>query len=180
MYLTAIKNWRSVKYSELANNPRTLKKICSYLKIPYFPTKFDYWDKNHHILFGNESAKIHLEPENQLFNKESEKKSNNTYDKDSFYRLSRHRTIYYTNVNDNALKRNVELLISGDIKLQKMLALLKERDIKNDFNGVYSDYNLNFSRLNFYLRKTKRLTIHKFRRYRNQFAVKFNDANKNI
>jgi hypothetical protein len=180
MYLTAIKNWRSVKYSDLANNSHTLRKICNYLKIPYFSTKSNYWDKKHHILFGNVSAKTHLETENQLYDEVSEDKSDNTFDQDSSYTINRHRTIYYTNVNDNDLKKNVELLISGDIKLQKMLMLLNERDIKNDYNGVYSNYNLDLSRINFYLRKTKRLTIRKLRRYRNQFAGKFNDVNKNI
>jgi hypothetical protein len=180
MYLTAIKNWRSVKYSELANNPTTLRKICSYLKIPYFSTKPNYWDKSHHILFGNESAKIHLQPKSTLHGKMLEKKNDYNSNRDGSHIENFHRTIYYTRVNDQDLKKNVQQLISGDIKLQKILTLLNEHDITNDFKGVYSNYNLHLSWLNFNLRTAKRLTINKLRRYRNHIIGNLDAMKKKL
>ena len=43
-----------VSYERLVSNPsHELKKICDYLKIKYFPGKERFWEKKHHILFGN-------------------------------------------------------------------------------------------------------------------------------
>jgi hypothetical protein len=179
MYLTAIKDWRSVKYSELANNPNTLKMLCNCLKIPYFSTKYNYWDKSHHILFGNESAKMHLQTKSSLEGKVSEGKNNHNTTPKGAYSESLHRTIYYSKVNDQDLKKNVQQLISCNVKLQKMLALLNERDITNEFKDVYSDYNLNFSWLHYNLRTVKRLIGNRLKKYKNLSILKLNRPDKN-
>jgi hypothetical protein len=121
MYLTAIRDWKSVKYFDLVNNPDTLKKICSYLEIPYFSTKSNYWNKTHHILFGNESAKIHLKAQNSFQDNFLKEKSDNCSKQDLFDSKDRHRTIYYTKINDLNLEKNVQKLLSKNVKLQKML-----------------------------------------------------------
>ena len=70
LYSTLVKDWRSIRYFDLTNNVMSLKYICDYLEIPYFPGKEKYWKKKHHTLFGNTSAKIHLYADNtQLFEK---------------------------------------------------------------------------------------------------------------
>lgn len=70
LYFTLVNNWKSIRYYDLTNNPMYLKDLCEYLEIQYFHGKEKYWEKKHHTLFGNTSAKIHLYPDNtQLFEK---------------------------------------------------------------------------------------------------------------
>jgi hypothetical protein len=171
MYLTAITDWKSVKYSELTNNPEALKKICNYLQIPYFSTKSNYWDKSHHILFGNESAKIHLRSKSPYHSKK--KKQGHCSERNYTNIENPYRTIYYIKVNDHSLRSEVKEFITTNKKLQTILALLNERDIKNKYMGVYSDYHLRFSWLHFNLRAAKKLIVNKLNRYKNRFTSSF-------
>ncbi|HFC54061.1 MAG TPA: hypothetical protein ENJ43_06470 [Gammaproteobacteria bacterium] len=59
-YFSLVDEWISLPYAELAKSPRTLKILCERLQIPWFEGKEAYWEKRHHTLFGNTSAKIHL------------------------------------------------------------------------------------------------------------------------
>ncbi len=59
-YFSFVESWLSVPYQELIKNPDALERICSRIGIPYFKDKEQYWNKKHHTLFGNTSAKIHL------------------------------------------------------------------------------------------------------------------------
>ncbi len=59
-YFSLIKGWRSIAYSDLVESPSSLEKLCGHLDVPWFDGKQRYWDKQHHIVFGNDSAKIHL------------------------------------------------------------------------------------------------------------------------
>lgn len=59
-YISMIDEWYAVQYANLVREPEVLRKICDRLDISYFEGKERYWDKVHHTLFGNTSAKIHL------------------------------------------------------------------------------------------------------------------------
>lgn len=59
-YMGLVQNWRAVRYSDFAQNKGSLIKLCEILGIDYFEGKEQYWNKKHHTLFGNWSAKIHL------------------------------------------------------------------------------------------------------------------------
>ena len=59
-YLTVFEHCRTVRYESLVADPATLDGICSFLGIDNFHGKTDYWNKTHHSLFGNSSARIHL------------------------------------------------------------------------------------------------------------------------
>ena len=60
-------DWRSVQYCELAKSPaETLKKLCQYLSIPYSESIIEFWNKKHHMLFGNLSAKFHTFDKNAM------------------------------------------------------------------------------------------------------------------
>jgi len=158
LYLTAVENWRAVKYSELTNNPNIIKKLCEYIQIPYFSTKSNYWEKEHHTIFGNVSAKIHLHPKN-LFDKNIEKPSNYNFDRYACSIEDLHRTIYYTRINDHDLEKRVKLKIEGDKKIQRILDALDDRDILYGLNGKYPDDHLRLSRFYFVLRKVKRIAF---------------------
>lgn len=67
LYFRLIREWRSIAYRELATDPSALKKLCQALGVPCSEGQSRYWDKTHHTLFGNTSAKIHL------YNEASEK-----------------------------------------------------------------------------------------------------------
>jgi hypothetical protein len=60
LYFRMVKHWFSIPYHDLASNPDSLKMVCEKLEIPFFDGKDKYWEKVHHTLFGNTSAKIHL------------------------------------------------------------------------------------------------------------------------
>lgn len=53
-------NFIAVSYRDYATRPDTLAEICVRLKIPYFRGKEQYWTCRHHSLFGNLSARRHL------------------------------------------------------------------------------------------------------------------------
>ena len=60
IYFANVKHWRAIRYADLARSAEVLKLLCEKLEIPYFSGKEKYWEKTHHTLFGNTSAKIHL------------------------------------------------------------------------------------------------------------------------
>jgi hypothetical protein len=59
-YFSMMDEWYAVQYGSLVRSPEVLRKLCDRLDILYFEGKERYWEKVHHTLFGNTSAKIHL------------------------------------------------------------------------------------------------------------------------
>lgn len=59
-YCSLVEDWRAVRYADLVASPRTLGALCGCLGIPWFDGKERYWEKTHHAVFGNASARIHL------------------------------------------------------------------------------------------------------------------------
>lgn len=44
----------SINYNDFVANPNTtIQKLCALLKIPYFEGKINFWDKQHHHIFGS-------------------------------------------------------------------------------------------------------------------------------
>ena len=63
LYLAEVEPHAVVNLDELSDpdsREQTLEQICASLSIAYQPGKFEYWNKTHHTLFGNSSAKISL------------------------------------------------------------------------------------------------------------------------
>lgn len=60
LYFRNVDQWIAVSYKNFATFPDVLERICKRLEIPFFEGKQNYWEKKHHTLFGNTSAKIHL------------------------------------------------------------------------------------------------------------------------
>jgi len=60
LYFRMIKNWQAVQYSNFAQFSETRAGVCEYLDLPFEESKNQFWNKQHHTLFGNTSAKIHL------------------------------------------------------------------------------------------------------------------------
>lgn len=53
--------WTMIRYADYASNVETLEEVCASLGINWFADKPAYWKKTHHVLFGNHSARKHLD-----------------------------------------------------------------------------------------------------------------------
>ncbi len=100
-----IDEWGSVKYRAVTEEGPVIKDACEYLEIPHFEGKEQYWQKTQHMLFGNYSAKFHLYSADAATEYLS-----NTFDQE---RLQFYRSIYYREVEDEALRQTVEEAVSG-------------------------------------------------------------------
>jgi hypothetical protein len=97
-YFTLVKSFKTVKYKDLVHDRETLIKICDYLGISYFDTKIKFWNKQHHTLFGNSSAKIHLYSKNTENYKVKKDEINRMADIRDFCN-NKYQKIYYEKVN---------------------------------------------------------------------------------
>ncbi len=127
LYLTLINNFTSISYPDLAQNPSTsLELLCNTIGITYRSGMEDYWNKQHHTLFGNDTAKIHLSNTTDNFKIEDTKHSSSSpKENNSDYETS-HRSIYYnegdklvpeelkSEINANPLIKNIIDAISSD------------------------------------------------------------------
>ncbi|MBK9132746.1 MAG: hypothetical protein IPM20_14105 [Gammaproteobacteria bacterium] len=126
LYTTKIADWRSVPYSDYTRDPAVLENICCYLGIPYFEGKEKFWHKKHHLLFGNESARVHLQDQSSAANFEERTNNNRTAVTQEL------RTIYYKQINDPQLEELVALRIKKSGYLQGIMKMLTLHDVRND------------------------------------------------
>lgn len=68
LYFRIVDQWIAIRYKNFATSPDVLERLCKELEIPFFEGKQNYWEKKHHTLFGNTSARIHLyDSQSELF-----------------------------------------------------------------------------------------------------------------
>jgi hypothetical protein len=60
LYFRLIPSWVSVEYGQLVRDPLVLGQLCDHLGLGHRQNRERYWEKVHHTLFGNASAKVHL------------------------------------------------------------------------------------------------------------------------
>jgi hypothetical protein len=124
-YMSMIANWKAVKYIDVVNNPNILKSVCEYLGVDYFKNKQEYWNKTHHTLFGNTSAKYHLsEKEGSEYNYALKEFSSHLSDPSLPHQ--NYRRLYNVEVNDQELNKIVENNISNNIQYNIILDILSE------------------------------------------------------
>ena len=121
LYFSVVRNWRAVRYRHLAEDENVLAHVCDGIGIPYFAQKHEYWQKAHYSFGGNYSARFHLYEEQVAKQDYLDK----TFDKE---RMHLYRKIYYTPVQDEALRQRVEAVTRRDDFVQ-ILALLRKRDV---------------------------------------------------
>jgi hypothetical protein len=122
LYFSVIKNWKAVKYKDLVQKQGTLEKVCDQLGIKYFDGKEIFWEKKHHTLFGNTSAKLHL-------------RENNTKNLDEY------RTIYYEAIDEEKMKKNIAT-ITNNTYITQILNNLNLFDVSNYNSSNISDIKL--------------------------------------
>jgi len=60
LYFRMVNSWHAVPCSQVVASTDSLRMICECIGLDYFEGKHRYWEKIHHMLFGNHSAKRHL------------------------------------------------------------------------------------------------------------------------
>jgi hypothetical protein len=127
LYWTLVADFKTYAYARLARDPQSLIYVCEYLGIDYFAGKENYWEKEHHTLFGNTSAKIHTHSkEDEQYAQEQEELVSETETVRSEIG-QRHRSIYYQ-VDD--LNEDELMLRSRRKKL--LVSLIKDELIERD------------------------------------------------
>lgn len=114
LFLTEIgTDFVGISYRDFAQNPDRLAEVCLALGITYFPGKEAYWEKVHHTLFGNRSARRHL-------NNVEARLQNASY-------VDNHqlRSIYYKPPSDLHLITRVDAQLAADPLLRATDELLK-------------------------------------------------------
>lgn len=167
LYFTLINNWISIPYSKLVKYPsNTVSELCDYIGSSYFKGKEYFWNFNHHTLFGNRSAKIHLQDKNSEDYKKSmeEIKSHN---KNKQKNMFKYREFYYNDIKNKEFIDCVEREIRNDPKLENIIKILNitEENKKLDKKKTENLRNLTrYALVNLYLRKMIHVikkTLHK-------------------
>ena len=123
-YLAVNENVTTVSYAELAANPaHQLSDICSEIGIDYVAEQESFWNKQHHTLFGNDSAKIHLfQTSSSQFAEHGDKLSDQTA-------KSEHRNIYHDESYQQTLSPQLVAEIAADSALIRISDILSNRHI---------------------------------------------------
>ena len=169
-YFTALKEWRAVMYHEFINNPDVLKRACEYLEIPYFPAKVHYWEKKHHTLFGNASAKVHLYQKNSDEYKSEEKSLGYCYEEANIKIGKAHRSIYYQKISDKYLEKSIGQSIADSKYFKGIEGLLKTRDVLCRSMSMDGPAKLRMSIVEFELRKIKQLVSWQIKKFKGKFV----------
>ena len=132
-YFTLIRSWRSVRYRSLVGDRSTLPALCASLGIPYFPSKEQYWNREQHTVFGNDTARIHLHDRSSSeFAKARDSLSSGI----DLFHPTKHRTISYTPSSDEPTAKGREGRVG------QILRALEERDVLNSIEKHSVDENL--------------------------------------
>jgi hypothetical protein len=154
LYYSLVPGWRSVRYRDFAQNRETLQIVCNYLQIPYFEGKERYWEKQHHILFGNTSALVHLKTDEKV--KEmailNHPKANRKHSDQPT-----HRSIYYDPVEDSALQQAVHQKMACNPLLSEIGELLEHHDVRGSAPTTRRWSSIELSTSATQLRAVKRL-----------------------
>lgn len=128
IYMTLVPRWGAIRYRSYAEGHETLAQVCDYLDIPYFRGKEKFWEKTHHMVFGNNSARVHLGTDN--------KASQNHRLMHGARSSVGHQTVYYRPVQDELLENQVREVERRSRHIRLILTILAARDINGD-NSPY-------------------------------------------
>ena len=117
LYFSLIDDFLSIPYSALTKDPdKTLQDICKKTCLPYNEDRKNFWHKQHHTLFGNRSAKIHLSTKPQECNEHT-------------LNINRqHQTIYHDETYYQEIPHSVINRIESDPIIQNILVSLNGKN----------------------------------------------------
>jgi hypothetical protein len=146
LYLTLIKKWIPISYQELAQNPSaSLRSLCTRTGINYQDGMNNYWEKQHHTIFGNDSAKIHLSESTDNYKIEDKKNSSLT-SKEKSKNTNNHRSIYYKN-DSNIVPKEIKNEIKTNVLSNQIVTTILSENIQTDESIknrkiIYSTYEI--------------------------------------
>jgi len=173
LYFATIKNWKTLKYSAVTQQKKTLQYLTEYLKIPFFLGKHEFWLKNHHTLFGNDTTRVHLHSKNANQYIRLMKSFEKLHQKVTPNSKSLHRTIYYHKVEDEQVLRDVARKTNKNKYFYEITRILNARDISCKTNTSLDTFPLNMSPLELRTRKFKHnlLTYLRKQKYRSRSTL---------
>lgn len=124
LFFSCLSEWTTIPYSQLANSPEALEAACKYLDIGYTPSKQRFWEKEHHTLFGNNSAKISLFEKSSQRYVESKDKLSPDYGNGEQRHSETYRQITYSNGDDAKLENEVAEKLGANRSLQQLFSFL--------------------------------------------------------
>lgn len=153
-YFSLIKDFRAVRYSDLVNKPETLKNLCEYLEIDFFPEKKEYWNKQHYTLFGNKSAKVHLyDTKSEGYSRVSQKMEQGTGETSEGV----HRQVKYKQADSTPYADEIEQTMAHP-RYGQIIKVLQAHDINNPINE-----HVDFPYMTTIQKKGKMMLFHAFR-----------------
>lgn len=127
LYFRLVKDWQAISYKDLVSSADMLDQLCQRLEIPYFQGKSDYWNKKHHTMLGNTSAKIHLyNAKSDRFEKCKEELSSHDASAENTAESEKYRAIYYAPSERPAHKHLV------DVEMQQIMQILTSKSIADN------------------------------------------------
>jgi hypothetical protein len=166
LYLTLIKSWITISYQELAQNPSaSLRNLCTKTGILYQDGMNNYWEKQHHTIFGNDSAKIHLSESTNNYKIEDKKHSSLT-PKEKSTNTNNHRSIYYKN-DSNLVPKEIKDEITTNVLSNQIVTAISSGNIhttesRQNHKVIYTTYEIEKVKL---IANTKRYIGRKIGKY---------------
>ncbi len=152
IYRTFFANWQAIRYWEFVNKRDSLKAVCAYLSIPYYQGKEKYWEKAHHVIGGNPSARVHLYADDSKHYQENVQRSSSRIEVSE---QGVHQSIYYESNMDANVRALVEEQIENNPQIIPILNMLVARDILQPTESFTNEHNLQFSAPMIRLRRLK-------------------------
>lgn len=132
-YLSIVDDWIGVPYADLAAQPAaTLQSLCAYLGMACQDGREQYWTRQHHTLFGNHSAKLHLHDKNTDNYKsiaQDLKSLKPVLDEGGDREVTRHKSIYYGGDSLEKLPPDVVKEIETTRALHDLVASLEQNTV---------------------------------------------------
>ena len=143
-YFAIVKNWRTVRYSDLAMNPNEkLKFICRAATIPFREGLDKYWEKQHHSLFGSLSARLHLYDKQSVSFEDiaqSRAKYKPQIENGNDLEITKHKSIYYDQNVMSKLPALIQKEINTDSQLEQIAKLLEAKEVDNPATEAHQPY----------------------------------------
>ena len=110
LYFSVVPHYAACSYGPLITDPTLLSAVCEYLGIPVIAGKEQYWNKTHHTLFGNASAKIHTHSIDDSNYFAAEKHLSQRPGSDRLQLCNTHRSIHYEPCSDVDISNSREYI----------------------------------------------------------------------
>jgi len=133
-YFSQIENWISLPYKQLAASIEVLEQLCNLIGIPFFDGKEEYWNKKHHTLFGNTSAKIHLYDKQSTSYKQCQRNLHSSVEEESSKQI-KHRAVYYNTFGLPGEKINLKPVTRKISEILLSTAMLKSENFSSEIKG---------------------------------------------